>query len=178
MFPISNELRQRVEAIRLLVLDVDGVLTDGSIVYTNTMGESKTFHVRDGLGLQLWQHADRSTAIITGRNSSIVTRRAEELGIVAVRQGSGDKSISLDKVRVELGFSNEQICVMGDDLPDLPMMAQAAVTICPSDAADEVRSICDWTTTLPGGRGAVREAIEWLLKIQGLWAGLIRPYQQ
>ena len=174
---MNIELNQRVAAIRLLVLDVDGVLTDGSIVYTDQGSELKTFHVRDGLGLQLWKRAGRSTAIITGRHSPIMARRAEELSIDALRQGCCDKAVSLNEVRSELGFANTQICVMGDDLPDLPMMAEAGVRICPADAADEVRGVCDWVTTLPGGRGAVREAIEWLLKQQGQWAGLIRGYQ-
>ena len=175
---MNIELQQRIAAIRLLILDVDGVLTDGSIVYTDQGSELKTFHVRDGLGLQLWKQAGRSTAIITGRSSPIVARRAEELSFDALRQGCGDKASSLNELRQELGFTNAQICVMGDDLPDLPMLAEAAVTICPADAVAEVRAVCDWVTTVPGGRGAVREAIEWLLKIQGHWDGLLRSFQQ
>lgn len=166
-------LAARCEAIELLVLDVDGVLTDGSIAYDDRGGEIKTFSVRDGAGLACWHRLGKRSAILTGRSSPIVERRASELGMVLVRQGIAEKGPELRSILESLGCRSDQTCVMGDDLPDLPALKIAGLAACPGDAAAEVRSVSHLVTKAAGGRGAVREVVETILRAQGLWAGLV-----
>ena len=173
----STDLDARMARVELLFLDVDGVLTDGAITYSDSGEELKRFHVRDGAGVKLWMAAGKRIAIVSGRSSAAVTRRAAELGIVSVRQGQADKLEALAEVLAETGLSEEQVCAIGDDLPDLPVLKRVGVAVAVADAAAEVRSAAQFVTILPGGHGAVREAIEWLLKRQGLWDNAIRHYQ-
>jgi 3-deoxy-D-manno-octulosonate 8-phosphate phosphatase (KDO 8-P phosphatase) len=156
---------------------VDGVLTDGQIVLTPNGEEIKAFHVRDGAGLKLWQATGRAVAIITGRSGPAVSRRAQELGIERVRLGSLDKLADLNLAMDELGVTPAQVAAMGDDLADLPMLRAAALAMAPSDAVQEVREEADYVTRAPGGGGAVREAVEWLLKACDEWAPLLRKVQ-
>jgi 3-deoxy-D-manno-octulosonate 8-phosphate phosphatase (KDO 8-P phosphatase) len=154
---------------RLLVLDVDGVLTDGILIYGASGEETKRFHVRDGLAMQQARRAGVEIAIVSGRASAAVTRRMSELGIVEVHQGVGDKEALLRGLLARLGVSAAETAVMGDDLPDLPLMRMAGVAMAPVDAAPEVRQAADWVSRLPGGHGAVREAVEWLLRSRKAW---------
>jgi YrbI family 3-deoxy-D-manno-octulosonate 8-phosphate phosphatase len=163
--------------IRLLLLDVDGVLTDGSIVYTDDGTELKRFHVRDGSGLKFWQQAGNRAAIVSGRTSVAVERRAAELGIGPVLQSHGDKRPALELVLAQTGFAPHEVCAIGDDLADVPVLRRCGVAIAVADACPEVRAIAHYTTTAPGGRGAVREAIEWLLKHQDRWDGIVEHYR-
>jgi 3-deoxy-D-manno-octulosonate 8-phosphate phosphatase (KDO 8-P phosphatase) len=155
--------------IELLCLDVDGVMTDGSIRLDDNAVETKRFHVRDGTGLKLWMKLGYQVAIITGRTGRVVEHRARELGISHVVQGTRDKAAALEKVLGELGLKPAQAATLVDDLPDMPMMPIAGYAMAVADAAEEVRARAAFVTSRPGGHGAVREAVEHLLKAKGRW---------
>jgi 3-deoxy-D-manno-octulosonate 8-phosphate phosphatase (KDO 8-P phosphatase) len=151
------------------VLDVDGVLTDGRLVYGPSGEEIKRFHVRDGLGMQAARRAGIEIAVISGRASAAVTRRMSELGIVEVHQGVADKASLLRGLLGRLGVRAGEAAVMGDDLTDLPLMEMAGLGLAPADAVPEVRRAAGWVSRSPGGRGAVREAVEMLLRSRKAW---------
>ncbi len=161
-----------VDAVRLLVLDVDGVLTDGSITYSDSGEEFKRFHVRDGAAIKLWQRAGHAVAFLSGRSSAAVGRRASELGVTLVLQGRADKSAALDEILTACGLTAAEACAVGDDLQDLPVLTRVGLAVAVADACPEVRAAADYVTMTPGGSGAVREVVEHLLKHQGRWAGL------
>lgn len=171
-------LAQRCAKIELLVLDVDGVLTDGRIVYSDSGAECKRFHVRDGSGLKLWQAAGRQVAIISGRSSAAVDRRAEELGISAVAQGVPDKWVSFRRLLGERGLVEEQVCAVGDDVPDLALLTHCGLAVAVADACAEVRAAADYISKAPGGRGAVREVVELILCCQGHWAAVTERFRR
>ncbi len=171
-----DDLPTRAAAIELLLLDVDGVLTDGSVIYSDDGSELKRFHVRDGSGLKLWHVAGKRSAIVSGRKSVAVERRASELGINPVLQGRGEKLAPFEEVLAWHGFTPEQVCAVGDDLPDLPVLRRCGLAVAVADACPEVRAAAHYVTRALGGRGAVREAIEWLLKAQGRWDELTASY--
>lgn len=153
---------------RLLVLDVDGVLTDGSLTYDSEGRELKTFSVRDGFGLRLWREAGGEVAIITGRGGPATRTRLAELGIARVIEGAKDKRPALDQVLADTGIAAEHTAYMGDDWPDLAPMRCVGYPIAPADAEPRVRDVAAFVTKAPGGRGAVREAVEHLLTRAGL----------
>ncbi len=161
----------RLAAIELLVLDVDGVLTDGSIIINDDGVESKHFHVRDGAAIALWNKLGKRTAILSGRSARCVDRRAAELAIAPVIQGATAKGEALQAMLPSLGSQPHQVAFVGDDLADLPALAIAGFAACPGDAATEVRAAVDLVTTANGGRGSVREVVEAILKSQGTWPG-------
>jgi len=166
------ELDRRLARVQLLLLDVDGVLTDGGVTWNNQGIESKTFHIRDGLGIKLWRRTGGRVGIVTGRSSHVVQLRAAELGIDIVRQGVEDKLATTEAILSDCGLSWQEMAIIGDDLPDLPVIARCGVGIAVADAAAEVRAAAALVTTLPGGRGAVREAIERLLRARGAWEAI------
>ena len=166
------DLADRIRRVSVLVLDVDGVLTDGGIVYTDAGDELKRFHVRDGAGLKLWRAAGHRAAVISGRRSKAVERRMAELGVTPVLLGRDDKLAALGELLERVGATPEQCCAVGDDLPDLPVLHACGVAVAVADACPEVRTAADRVTMLGGGHGAVREAVEWLLKGQGVWDAL------
>jgi 3-deoxy-D-manno-octulosonate 8-phosphate phosphatase (KDO 8-P phosphatase) len=159
----------RFSRIRLLLLDVDGVLTDGRITYADNGLELKAFHVRDGSGLKFWHRSGGRVAIVSGRSSPAVARRAKELGIDPVVQGADEKLPALRRILRETGMTPDQVCAVGDDLPDLPVLTRCGLAVAVADAAPEVRSVAHLVTPSPGGCGAVREAVEWLMRGQGTW---------
>lgn len=161
--------RERLGRIRLLFLDVDGVLTDGHIWLDGSGREMKGFHVRDGLGIRMLIEAGIEVAIVTGRRSEAVAARAAELGVCRLYQGVKDKQALCERVRGELGLAREMVACIGDDLPDLDMFAAAGFRIAVADAAEEVHWAADARTAASGGHGAVREVCEWLLKAQEKW---------
>jgi 3-deoxy-D-manno-octulosonate 8-phosphate phosphatase (KDO 8-P phosphatase) len=167
---------KQCQAIELILVDVDGVLTDGSIVFDNEGIEIKRFHIRDGMGVRLWQKAGGRFGIITGRNSHIVNLRASELGIEIVRQGTEMKLTAAREILAELGLSAEQLCYVGDDLPDMSAVRFAGLGVAVADACEEVRQAADYVTTAAGGRGAVREVVELILKAQRRWDDLVQTY--
>ena len=170
------DLPARAAAVELLLLDVDGVLTDGRIVYADDGTELKQFHVRDGSGLKLWHAAGKRSAIVSGRKSGAVERRAAELGIRPVLQGRDDKPAALAEVLAATGLRPEQVCAVGDDLPDVPVLRRCGLAVAVADACPEARAAAHLVTAAGGGRGAVREAVEWLLKLQGAWDGRVARF--
>ncbi len=168
---LPGHLRERLERVRLLITDVDGVLTDGVLVYSPQGDTAKRFHVKDGLAVRLLQDAGIAVAVLTGRRSETVALRFRELGLpdALVIQGSTDKAGDLDALEAHLGIGDESIAVVGDDLPDLPMLTRAGFATCPSDAAPEVAAVCHFVCGVAGGQGVIREVTELILKAQGRW---------
>ena len=170
------KLDQRMQSIKLILSDVDGVLTDGGITFDNQGIESKTFHVRDGLGIKLWQRAGHQFGIITARTSHIVKVRMSELGVEVVRQGSSDKWSVAEQVLSELGLTPEETCYIGDDLSDLSVLTKVGLACTVADGVAEVKSACQLVLKTPGGKGAMRELIETILKSQKRWDEVFRSY--
>ena len=162
--------------IKLLLLDVDGVMTDGRIIYLNDGGEAKAFDVKDGHGLKLVQRAGIKVGIITGRQSDIVARRAAELGIELVYQGAKDKMQPFMEILEKLGLKASEVAYVGDDLVDLPVMRLVGFSVTVADASDDIKPYVDLVTSRPGGRGAVREVCDLLLKQSSLWTSVTSRY--
>lgn len=167
-----------LKKIRLLLLDVDGVMTDGRIVYDEFGNELKAFDVKDGHGLKLLQRAGIQVGIITGRQSLVVARRAEELGISLVYQGARDKLLPFAEILDKLGLRPEQVAYVGDDLVDLPILRRVGFAATVADAVPDIKSHVHLVTRCCGGRGAVREICDHLLKGAGLWPVVTDRYLQ
>ena len=163
-----DTLRDRAAKIRMLAVDVDGVLTDGRLYFDQHGNELKAFYTRDGLGMKALQRFDIRLAIITGRKSRIVQDRADHLGIEHIYQGRDDKLNALDELVSESGIAEEHICYVGDDWIDLPVLQRVGLSVAPADAAKMVREQVHWVTNSRGGRGAVREVCEFILSARGL----------
>ena len=170
-------IEEMTDRIKLLVLDVDGVLTDGRIILNDHGEEIKRFHARDGVGLSLLMAAGIDVAIITGRISGVVQHRARELGITEIHQGVKDKAAIFSNLLQRKGLDKAEVCVMGDDLPDLPMFHLAGLAVAVADAALEVREAAAVVTKRRGGIGAVREVCELILKIQGKWEDALSSFK-
>jgi 3-deoxy-D-manno-octulosonate 8-phosphate phosphatase (KDO 8-P phosphatase) len=162
--------------IKLLLFDVDGVLTDGSIVVNGDGSESKQFNIRDGAGLVWAQRAGLSVGLLSARLSDATSVRAAQLGITLVVQGAADKLVGFDRILADTGLIDEQVGYMGDDLQDLPVLRRAGFSAAPADAAPEVRAAVNWVSASGGGRGAVRECIEHVMRAQGTWRSAIADY--
>lgn len=169
-------IKQRIENIRLLLLDVDGVMTDGGIAYDNNGIETKCFHVRDGHGLKLLQRAGIEVGIITGRESAIVEHRAAELGIMRVFQGAKNKLDPYEQILADTGYADHQVAYVGDDLVDLPILRRVGFAVAVADAINELHPWVDYITRTPGGRGAVREVCDLILKQSGKWEQVTERY--
>ena len=176
--PLPPELRARARAIRLLVLDVDGVLTDGTLYYSANGEELKAFNIQDGLGIKMLQGSGVELAIITGRSSRALELRAENLGIRHLYQGVEHKLAAFEQLLQGLGVTPGQIACMGDDLPDLPLLGRCALAVTVPEAPDAVRARAHYVTRRPGGRGAVREACELILEAQDALEGQLARYLQ
>lgn len=170
---MNDNAAHAAHAIELLLLDVDGVLTDGRITYMDDGVEIKSFHVRDGAAIKLWQHSGKRVAILSGRTSAAVERRARELGIAYVVQGAGEKWPALQRLLIETGLEAKQVCAIGDDLPDRPLLMGCGLGITVADGDASLQQMAAYVTKLAGGQGAVREAIEWLMRLQGTWDAAI-----
>ena len=170
------KLDERCQAIELLLADVDGVLTDGRVIFDNQGIETKHFHIRDGMGIKLWQRAGHKFGLVTGRSSHIVKIRAAELGVDIVRQTAEDKLPAVQEIVRQLGLSLEQVCYIGDDLPDLPAVRSVGLGVAVADGCAELRAAAHWTSNVRGGEGAVRETIEMILKAQRRWDELVQKY--
>lgn len=166
---MANKDAEIAKPIRLILSDVDGVLTDGSITIDNAGIESKTFYVRDGLAIKLWQKCGFTFGLLTARNSQVVKLRAAELNIQIVRQGFADKLPATREILEQTGITLAETCYIGDDLPDLPVLYEVGLPVTVADAASEVLAAAKWTMQSRGGRGAVRELVERLLKAKGSW---------
>lgn len=170
------KLHKAASKIELLILDVDGVMTNGSIMLDNNGNEYKAFNVRDGHGIKMLQRAGVKVAIITGRMSKVVDRRAAELGITEVHQGSKDKLLVFNDLISRLGIGPENIAYVGDDIVDLPVMLRVGLSIAVADAEAETKKRAMWATKARAGSGAVREVADMLLKARGAWGGAIEKY--
>ncbi|MBI5143322.1 MAG: HAD-IIIA family hydrolase [Nitrospirae bacterium] len=159
---------------RMIILDVDGVLTDGSITLDNEGNEFKSFHVRDGHAIKLAQQAGLVVAVITGRTSRVVERRMKELGIGEVHQGARDKHEVYRALLRKYGVSDEEVACMGDDVVDVPLLESVGLPAVPADADSESTAMAIFISDKPGGRGAVRDLIEKILRAQGVWDSLVR----
>jgi 3-deoxy-D-manno-octulosonate 8-phosphate phosphatase (KDO 8-P phosphatase) len=171
-----DEAISRARAIKLVALDIDGTLTDGSIVFGPQGELAKRFDVRDGFGLTLLKAAGIQRVIITGRSSAIVNQRVSDLGLEAVYQGVKDKAQQLSAVAQQAGLTLAQCAMVGDDWPDASAMQIAGLAAAPADAAPEIRQLAHWVSGEKAGLGAVREFCEWLLEAQGKLAGLRAQY--
>lgn len=163
-----------LRGIRILVTDVDGVLTDGCIQFDGSGHELKTFHVHDGAGLVYWHRAGGLSGFLSGRQSRVVTERAEELGVHEVHLGHLDKRPVLEDILRRRGLREAQLAYMGDDLADLPALELAGLAVTVPDARPEVVERAHYVTAAPGGRGAVREVVELLLKARGRWDEVVQ----
>jgi 3-deoxy-D-manno-octulosonate 8-phosphate phosphatase (KDO 8-P phosphatase) len=169
-------IERRASRIKLLLMDCDGVLTDGRLWLTGDDDEQKSFNTHDGLGLSLWHRAGLRSGIITGRSSRVLARRARELGVEFLCQGNPDKTAAFEQLLQEAGVEENEVAFVGDDLPDIPIMNRAELAVAVADAVEEVRSVAHYITRAAGGRGAVREVIEIILKSQGRWRDLVDDY--
>jgi 3-deoxy-D-manno-octulosonate 8-phosphate phosphatase (KDO 8-P phosphatase) len=176
---IPAKLRAKAAKVRLLALDVDGVLTDGRIIMDHEGNEIKAFDVRDGHGIKLLREAGIEVAMLTGRSSPVVQRRADDLGILPsrVRQGVHDKVTAYQEIAREVGIGDEETCFVGDDLVDIPLLKRVGIPIVVADGAHEAKQFASYVTQAPGGRGAVREVCDLLLQAQAKWETALRRYE-
>ncbi|HXC93773.1 MAG TPA: HAD-IIIA family hydrolase [Geobacteraceae bacterium] len=169
-------MEERLKKIRLLLLDVDGVMTDGRIIFDSNGVESKFFNVKDGHGIKMLQRAGIEVGIISGRESKVVANRATELGIERVFQKATDKLSPYLRILADTGFSDDEVAFVGDDLIDIPVLKRVGFAAAPADAVAEVLPFVHFVTRNPGGFGAVREISDMLLKAQGTWDELTARY--
>ena len=171
----DEALAERCRALKLVLSDVDGVMTDGTVLLLPDGGEGKAFNIRDGLGMVLARRAGLRTGLITGRSSEVVSRRAAELHMDVVRQGVADKAAVLRDVLAEEGLEAREVAYMGDDLNDLPVMTEVGLSAAPADAPMEVRLQAFMVTDAAGGQGCLREFIEAILRARGDWERVSTP---
>jgi len=172
----SDDLVRRASRIKLLLMDCDGVLTDGRLELLENGDEQKTFHARDGQGISLFHRAGLKTGIISGRTSSAVERRAQDLGMAYVRQYARDKIEALDEILALAKVSVHECAYIGDDLADIPVMRRVELAVAVGDAVAETKQAAHFVTEQKGGHGAVREVTELILKAQGRWEGLMKQF--
>ena len=161
----------------MILMDVDGVLTDGKIIFTSDGTELKEFNILDGMGITLARMAGLKTGIITGRESKMVQRRAEELKYDVISQGSLKKLPRYEEIKKQFGLSDEEVCYIGDDLPDMPILKRAGFSVAVANARDEVKAVSDFITMSYGGNGAVREVVDIILKAQDKFDKLIEKIE-
>ena len=172
-----TDLILRASRVNVLLIDVDGVLTDGRIIYADYGDELKCFDVQDGAGLVFWKRVGLKSAIITSRKSRLVKRRANELKVDVLMQGALLKLPAYEQVLKRLRVSDAQVCAIGDDLMELPFLRRVGLAVAVPNAVEEIRQAAHYVTQRPGGRGAVREVVDMILKAKGLWEQLLQRYQ-
>jgi len=175
-FQQAQDLQTRASRIKMLLLDVDGVLTDGRLYFTNQGDELKTFNTLDGHGIKMLQKSGVKVGIITGRTSQLVARRANDLGIKILVQGREDKWDALQEILAEHAVPLDEIAFMGDDWPDLTVMCRVGLALCPVNAHFSVSERAHWQSQARGGEGAVREACDLLMQAQGTYDSILKPY--
>ena len=169
-------VQAKASRIKLLLFDVDGVLTDGRVLIHADGSESKLFDIRDGTGLVWAQRSGLSVGILSARSSAATTHRAAQLGISLVRQGDSSKLQAYDEILRQRAMTDTEVAYVGDDVLDLPVVARVGLSACPADAARDVRTRVDYVCRAKGGRGAAREIVELVLKAQGRWTALLASY--
>jgi len=172
----TEDITERARRIKLLLMDCDGVLTDGRLWLTSDGDEQKAFHARDGQGISLLHRAGLRTGIITGRTSSAVDRRAQDLKMSYVRQYAKDKIKALDEILADAGVARDECAYIGDDVADIPVMRRVGFAVAVSDAVEETKQAAHYVTALKGGQGAVREVCDLILKAQGRWDELMERF--
>jgi 3-deoxy-D-manno-octulosonate 8-phosphate phosphatase (KDO 8-P phosphatase) len=173
-----TDIERRARAVRMLVFDVDGVLTDGSLFYGDDGQEYKAFHSRDGHGIKMLRAGGIESAIITGRTSQVVLHRARNLGITHIHQGADDKLEAFDALLSTCGLTADRIAYMGDDVVDLPVLRRCGLAVTVPDAPAEVKARCHLVTQAGAGRGAARELCELILRAQGQWQAQLDRYDR
>ena len=178
--PPSPALVTKAERIRVLVTDVDGVWTDGRLYYfpgpDGDLVETKGSNAIDGMALRWWHSAGHTSGILSGRDAPGIAHRAEMLGVSHVYQGHLDKIEPWEKICATVGVEDDEVCYMGDDLPDTPLIRRAGLGVAVANARSEVKSVADYVTITPGGEGALREVIELILKARGQWEAVLEKY--
>lgn len=181
MNDVSEEVLVRARSIRLLLMDCDGVLTDGSLLYSfdgkHVLEGARVFHIHDGQGLRLAREAGLKLGVISGRISAALSARAHELQFDHLHQGINDKLAVYEQIKIAEGLADEQIAYIGDDLSDLALLRRAGLAIVVADAVSEAQAVAHFITRQPGGRGAVREAVELIIKAQDRWKALLESYE-
>ena len=172
----QSSIESRALQIKLLLMDCDGVLTDGRIWLIAEGSEQKSFNVRDGLGLELWHRAGFTSGIISGRRSEIVERRAHELKVRFVQQGVAEKIQAYEEIISEAAVAQSEVAFIGDDVNDIPLMLRAGLAVAVADATGDTKAVAHYITGAKGGRGAIRETVELILKTQKRWTDLIEQY--
>ena len=170
---LKPEILERARRVKLLLMDCDGVMTDARLWLTPDGDEEKAFHARDGQGISVWHRAGFHSGVISGRASSAVERRAHELKMKYVHQYSKNKIIALEEIVTDAQVSEDECCYIGDDLGDIAVMRQVGLAVAVADAAEDTKAAAQYITTLAGGKGAVREVVELLLKAQDRWDELV-----
>jgi 3-deoxy-D-manno-octulosonate 8-phosphate phosphatase (KDO 8-P phosphatase) len=173
---MDKELKQKIKKIKLVILDVDGVLTDGKIIYSGLKNDTKEFDVKDGFGVTLLHRAGIAAVILSARASKSIKRRALDMHLSAVYQNAYEKLKVYNKILKRFKLQNEQVCFMGDDLVDLPVLRRVGLSICTSCSIDEIKKEADYVTKNKGGSGAVREIADLILKTQGKWQKVTERY--
>lgn len=173
----SPEIIQRASKVSLLLIDVDGVLTDGRIVYADYGDELKCFDVQDGAGLVFWNRVGLKSAIVTARRSRLLKRRAKEMRVDFLARGRLEKLPAYAEVLKRFRVGDEQVCAIGDDLMELPILRRVGLAVAVPNAVQEVKEIAHYTTKRAGGRGAVREVVDLILKAKGLWDHVLQRYR-
>ena len=173
----EERLLSKIRKVRLLILDVDGVMTDGRIIIDDAGLESKHFDVKDGHGLKILMRCNIDVVLVTGRRSRVVEHRAADLGITEVHQGIRNKSEAFAGILERRKLAPEETAYVGDDVVDIPLLKRVGFSVAAADAVPEVRRIADYVTNRPGGRGAVREVCEMILKAQGRWTEVAARYE-
>jgi 3-deoxy-D-manno-octulosonate 8-phosphate phosphatase (KDO 8-P phosphatase) len=173
---IDVSVQDRAARLKLLLFDVDGVLTDGTVVVHSDGSESKPFAIRDGIALVWAQRAGLRVGILSARHSSTTPHRAAQLGITLVYQGVSSKAVAYAEIVSDLGLIDEEVAYMGDDIVDLAVLTRVGLSAAPADAVPEVRERVHWVSTAEGGRGAVREFVEMVLRAQARWQAIVEAY--
>ena len=173
----TDNLNARAAGIKLILLDVDGVLTDGAVVIYGDGSETKRFHIRDGIALVWAQRAGLTVGVLSARQSPTTAQRAAQLGITLVHQGVSSKADTYDQIVGDMVLNDSQVAYMGDDVVDLAVLKRVGLSAAPADAVADVRSRVDFVSTRPGGEGAVRELVELILRAQHRWDPLVAAYE-
>jgi len=173
---VPRSVLERAAQVRLVLLDADGVLTDGRLYLAPGGHDGRAFHTRDGLGIRLGQRAGLRFGIISGRECQVVADRGMELSLTEIHQGEQDKLGRLSEILGRFDLAEDAVCFVGDDFPDVPVMRRVGLAVAPADAAPEVRAIAHWVTEHRGGAGAVREVIDLLLRASGKWDETVECY--
>ncbi len=173
---MSDEIKERAKKIKLVLMDVDGVMTDGKIVFASNGVEAKQFDAKDGVGIKLAQRVGIKIGLITGRTSEAVSRRAQELDIEEVHQGQRQKIIVYDEILKRLSLKDEDICFIGDDVVDIPIMKRVGLPVAVADAHTDILPFAIYRTSCRGGQGAIREVIDIVIRAQGKWEEMMKRY--